>query len=173
MPVAGWCFVDHNTRQDAATRKIVRVTAARSHARRERIRSVQEYARNQAEGESPGTREHTNDEENDEGEVCGCGHPTESRDVVQHGSARGPHACVNSTVQNVAARPSLRMLESIDFDAFTVGVPDITYRPEYGPLLHQCKLRTLHASLGLAPLHPATIKTHASTLEAGATRVLI
>lgn len=171
MSVAGWCFIDHNTRQDAAARKLVRATATQSHRRREGVRSTQEHAPNCIEGGIQGSQGYPIDEENDKGEMRGGEDATQSRDLDRHANTQGSHSCVNLTA-HVVPCPSSRMLEPTDFDHFTIDVPGVTYHPEYGVLLHQCKFRILHVSLNLAPLQRPAIAMHARTPAAGATTVM-
>ena len=140
MSVAGWCFVDHNTRQDAATRKLIRANAARSHGRKEMLRSAQKYAESGVGNGNPASHRSPNDEEKDKGKTGSPRHASPSSDIDGYGSqvAQCRMQCPN---QRVSARPSVRMLESIDFDPFAVGVPAIAYQSDYGLLLHHCKLQ--------------------------------
>lgn len=146
MSVAGWCFVDHNTRQDAATRKLIRANAARSHRRQERLRSAQRNAESGVGNGNPACHRSPNDEEKDKKKTGGPRHASPSSDIDGYGSqvAQCRMQCPN---QSASARPSVCMLKSIDFDPFAIGVSAIAYQPEYGLLLHHCKLQLqLHES---------------------------
>ena len=145
MPVAGWCFVDHNTRQDAATRKLIRANAARNHARQERRRNVQEYAESGVGDGNPLSHRSQNDEDKHNGKIDGPRHASPSSDIGAYGS-QVAQCRMKYPGQSASARPSMRMLESITFDPFAIGVPAIAYRSEYGLLLHHCKLQLYESS---------------------------
>ena len=130
MSPADWCFIEHNIQRNAATRKLVRATVARNHHAKERARVRCDSLKEQSDPHRLCSNEQDEMEDLRSGEqTVGTRQQSKGRRKSSAVSPRGGRSDSFG-----------RMLESVDLDLFSVGVPATAYQPEYRSLFEHCKL---------------------------------